>query len=649
MTSGERSERTQRSISLPIEDMSGLDPFGARTRETPADTLAATPAVGPGEEAYRTGLNVEAGSSKPWQAMSPEAQFEDDPDRPWQAVPPHMGWTGQNDMALSGAWTGLAPRPASSYARRAGSFSPTMKSDDIGVAVAFGPNSSRRRSRSAGELKTLYRLPRSQPERRMSEEIRYWRESVSAQPLSPLSNDKAPGELAQSSRPISYDHAAFDPEPQSPPGERLSTESEALKDAEVVDLRRRVAELEAKVWHLQTAMAKIHRYLTEKHEGDPAVPDVLKHTLSRGSGETFSLTPKKMGFHTRRGPSLAPAPLPGLSAGVGLGTSPAVSLDRISMSSPSISRMSDADPAPGGLSIAHPPRSHDLPGISVERQLSLSTITTTATAATTTTTATNTARGGMVAERPQTVFLDPRVGASSRMGKGPLTGGVDPAGQDIGVSEPAEGSLAFTNTSSSPQWTGGKTRRPWAATAKGKAMHGRTQPGSDDKTQAADNGGDDDDDDDDNHDEHDHDAEDEAYTTTSETFITPTEDKTFAGSSSSLSSFGGDQEGGSWSTNAPSADQSISTAAAAEVSSPAVPIVAAGDGGGGGQNSPSQSARSVPSPKRHQDDLKVSSSTAAAAVAAASPVRTAPHTTTLPPLSALLQSGPTTTTTTTSF
>lgn len=494
-------KKPQRSTSLPIKELTALGPT------TPPRAEVGPSGVHQDDHAYEQGVDFEGGSSKPWQGMTPASQFEDDPERPWQGMSPNVArWTGQNDTGLGTTWTGLAPRPASSYARRAGSYSPPLRPEEIGVALPHGAANPRRRSRSAGELKTSYQLAGTQAERRMSEEIRYWRESILAQPLSPLSNEKANEEVGQS-RPTSYENGEIEPEPQSTPADRLSDELETPKDPDVVELRRRVVELEAKVWHLQTAMAKIHRYLTEKHEGDPAVPDVLKHTLSRGSGETFSLSPKKALFPLHRAPAGRRARLQDISSEVdtGTGVSPRVSLDKISDSIPSGSHVSDTD-TPAGLGVVHP-TSQDDPEPSAERHLSLSTITTSATS--------TTPRAGP-SNRPLTAFLGGRHAIFKD----------DSSIQNRLETEQMKGSelpgSASTGTRSRP-WPSVEASRSSDTHKRGDELeHSDTHP-------VTSHGND-------NYDD-DHD-DDEEYTTTSETFITPTEDKSFALSSSSSSSFG---------------------------------------------------------------------------------------------------------------
>ncbi|KAI9792672.1 MAG: hypothetical protein M1816_001771 [Peltula sp. TS41687] len=505
-------KRPQRSTSLPIKELVTIGPT------TPPRAEVGYSGVPQDEQAYDQGLDFQGEPSKPWLGMSPASQYDDDPERPWQGMSPNVArWTGQNDAGLGTTWTGLAPRPASSYARRAGSYSPPLRPEEIGVALPHGANNPRRKSRSASNLKKSSQFEGAQAERRMSEEIRYWRESVLAQPLSSLSNDKANEEVGQS-RPISYENGEVEHEPQSTPADRLSDELETPKDPEVVELRRRVVELEAKVWHLQTAMAKIHRYLTEKHEGDPAVPDVLKHTLSRGSGETFSLSPKKSLFPSHRAPAGPRARLQEICQEVDAvtGLSPRASLDRITDSIPSDSHVSDTD-TPAGLGVVHHATAQDEPESSAERHLSLSTVTTSATS--------TTPRGG-ASNRPLTAFLG---GRHAIYKDGPSI----PSRLDMEQTE--EGSELSRSAGLEPE------NQPWPNPEVSRSLDAHTKGGvkeeSDNNPEITheQQGLYDDGDMDDDHDD------DEEYTTTSETFITPTEDKTFGHSSSSSSSSFGDQ------------------------------------------------------------------------------------------------------------
>ncbi|KAI9815225.1 MAG: hypothetical protein M1826_002085 [Phylliscum demangeonii] len=262
----------------------------------------------------------------PWQGTGPHAAPDDDPDPDpsWLPTTPTARW---HDSLPGTAGTGLAPRPASSYARRAGSYTlpppprpphphwptpqPRVRPEDIGLALSHG-NSPRRRSRSAGELL----LPKDRlagaaaasdlaaAERRMSAEIRYWRESLAAaQPLSPLSNEGKANVDAAPSRPVSYEneHEHEGRERDSLPGPARS----AAESSELSTMRKRVAALEAMVHHLHMALLEMNRYISAQHLHDTRAAPPAIH-LAAAHRRTF--LSQRVSVDRAASPSPSPAP-----------------------------------------------------------------------------------------------------------------------------------------------------------------------------------------------------------------------------------------------------------------------------------------------------------------------------------------------------
>jgi HAMP domain-containing protein len=239
-----------------------------------------------------------------WQPTSPSTQADPERDgeddhvgRPWRQTGPTSKWTLTSDNATGGPiWTGLAPRPASGGARRTGSYSAPLAPEDIGLAVSHGA-AARRRSRSAGELQPIaaHRLAAraAGPERRISEEIRYWRESVSAHPLmpllSPLVNHGRPmdEDVAMRSRPASF------VTPSVTRDVRLSAETQpwttpaaGVRAGDTINYPgEQIASLQADLFELQSIVADLLDIVgvSATHVQTPRVAN-LRQRLARLSG-----------------------------------------------------------------------------------------------------------------------------------------------------------------------------------------------------------------------------------------------------------------------------------------------------------------------------------------------------------------------------
>ncbi len=128
----------------------------------------------------------------------------------------------------------------------------------------------------------------------MSEEIRYWRESVTAQPLSPLiplaQNEREDQEAEEitRSRPVSYAVASS----PSPRGIRRSIgPDEPWTNADLSHLRDRITKLEGHVSHLQMTVDELMRRLAVQPQvDDPSLAEVLHPGRVRDSNRS-SLVP----------------------------------------------------------------------------------------------------------------------------------------------------------------------------------------------------------------------------------------------------------------------------------------------------------------------------------------------------------------------
>lgn len=131
-------------------------------------------------------------------------------------------------------------------------------------------------------MQSIHRAARAHPDRRMSEEIKYWRESLSAQPLSPLSNERTNPD-AEMSGDGSYADATYEMGQEYAPESRFSADTEVRKSTEIVNLRTRVAELEAKVMLLETAMTSVKDHLVSLHRGNGGDGELGMRRPSRDS------------------------------------------------------------------------------------------------------------------------------------------------------------------------------------------------------------------------------------------------------------------------------------------------------------------------------------------------------------------------------
>ncbi|KAI9883537.1 MAG: hypothetical protein M1823_004701 [Watsoniomyces obsoletus] len=287
---GGTQRKGPRSTSLPIKELGKVgSPVSSHSRSTSGDLprrrqASATPA----EEELIEG-DVDGEGEPPWQPTSPSSQHDEEFPRPWPPPgPPPPRWAFPADHGAGGSWTGLTPRPVSGSARRTGSYSAPFAPEDIGVALSKGAN-PKRRSRSAGELQRQAGVYQLGQERRMSEEIRYWRESVTAQPLSPLIPSTNEQEIENGPRSQRGSYAvASSASPRGMP--RSIGPDEPWTNADVTHLRDRISKLEGHVSNLQMTVNELMRRLAVQSVDDPSLAEVL-HPGRMAASNRSSLVP----------------------------------------------------------------------------------------------------------------------------------------------------------------------------------------------------------------------------------------------------------------------------------------------------------------------------------------------------------------------
>lgn len=199
--------------------------------------------------------------------------------RPRRATTPSRLWTPNKTPGYVD-WTGLSPRPASTYGRGSRFISEAEADAAVGIAVTSGSHPNRR-SRSLGELRGG--APANITGRRRSDEIRYWRESYDPGLLSPMSSNKAEAE-----EPIQLDPPEMpkDEVPQEQPQPfnfGPLSEMAGMKITQAASLETRVQRLEDRMLQMERAVSQIHR-------GTSREPVVFQDPPRRNSKRDRSLS-----------------------------------------------------------------------------------------------------------------------------------------------------------------------------------------------------------------------------------------------------------------------------------------------------------------------------------------------------------------------
>ncbi|PBP25801.1 hypothetical protein BUE80_DR003270 [Diplocarpon rosae] len=171
-------------------------------------------------------------------------------DRIRRATSPSRIWMPTTKRGYGQDWTGLSPRPASSYARGSKDVSDAEAMKTYEGAVTSG-NISKRRSRSHGEL--LEASKRQGIIRRRSDEIRYWRESYDPGLLSPMS----------SNRPETEEHVPDEGEETCighvPQYEPFNFELAGMRITQAASLEQRVQHLEDRMIQMERAVSRVRQ------------------------------------------------------------------------------------------------------------------------------------------------------------------------------------------------------------------------------------------------------------------------------------------------------------------------------------------------------------------------------------------------------
>ncbi|KAL3423744.1 hypothetical protein PVAG01_05491 [Phlyctema vagabunda] len=186
---------------------------------------------------------------------SQDIEYSEAQTRPRRATTPSRSYTPSKAPGYVD-WTGLSPRPVSSYARG----SKAISEDDaeaIGYAVTKGSHPNRR-SRSLGHLRNA--IGQDTLPRRRSDEIKYWRESYIPGALSPMSSNKP-----ETEEPILPDQPEMPTyiEPQEPPQPfnfGPMGEMAGMKITQAASLETRVSRLETRLVEIEKVVSQIqHR------------------------------------------------------------------------------------------------------------------------------------------------------------------------------------------------------------------------------------------------------------------------------------------------------------------------------------------------------------------------------------------------------
>ncbi|KAI9678060.1 MAG: hypothetical protein M1817_006004 [Caeruleum heppii] len=188
-------------------------------------------------------------------------------------------------------WTELAPRPAAAQQSSPKRSEPEPEASGIGYAVSS--SNSRRRSRSAGDVRASgeARFWQSETERRVSDQIRDWRQSLLVeQPSSPLSPMSTANQFDQGNGPNKASAADASRRPsvdEDPMPDGLGP----MKITEAANLVSRVGSLECQAADLQSAVTELR-----------SAPRI---TCSRSSEFILEDAPKRRSFRDRQSRSTA--------------------------------------------------------------------------------------------------------------------------------------------------------------------------------------------------------------------------------------------------------------------------------------------------------------------------------------------------------
>ncbi|PBP19152.1 hypothetical protein BUE80_DR010038 [Diplocarpon rosae] len=182
-------------------------------------------------------------------------------------------WMPNTKQGYGQDWTGLSPRPASSYARGSKDVSDAEAIETNGGAGISG-NIYKRRSRSHGELQEASR--RQGITRRRSDEIRYWRESYDPGLLSPMS----------SNRPETEEHVPDEVEDTCaghvPQYEPFNFELAGMRITQAASLEQRVQQLEDRMIQMERAVSRI-RQEEPLQLHDPSEQNLARYRSSSGT------------------------------------------------------------------------------------------------------------------------------------------------------------------------------------------------------------------------------------------------------------------------------------------------------------------------------------------------------------------------------
>lgn len=230
---------------------------------------------------------------QPTEQTDGETTLVDPRSRPRRATTPSRLYTPTKGPGYAD-WTGLSPRPVSSYARG----SKVFEDDDeelIGQAVTKGSHPNRR-SRSLGHLRGVYGAENTP--RRRSDEIRYWRGSYDPGALSPMSSNK-PEDL----EPISMDQPEIpqsigpqeEPQPFNfgPIGEMagMKITQAASWDTRVSSVESRLAQVEKTIFQMlnRTQMGHVQLQDPPKRNSRQDQSEAVITSTSQGDEEDLPL------------------------------------------------------------------------------------------------------------------------------------------------------------------------------------------------------------------------------------------------------------------------------------------------------------------------------------------------------------------------